>query len=103
MVKENGEMARVPDLEKICDEHDFKMCSIEQIIEYRLARESLVWRIEPACGTPIDTPYGKFNLIAYHSTIDAVPHLALTIGDVGELDLCHDEGQGQGKVRQPEL
>ena len=86
VVKEDGEMARVPDLEKICEEHDFKMCSVEQIIEYRLARESLVHRIEPKCGTPIETPYGTFNLIAYHSTIDAVPHLALTVGDVGELD-----------------
>ncbi len=86
VVKDDGEMARVPDLEKICEEHDFKMCSVEQIIEYRLARESLVKRIEPRCGTPIDTPYGTFNLIAYHSAIDAVPHLALTVGNVGELD-----------------
>ena len=86
VVKEDGEMARVSDLETICEDHDFKMCSVEQIIEYRLARESLVHRIEPKCGTPIETPYGTFNLIAYHSTIDAVPHLALTVGDVGELD-----------------
>ena len=86
VVKEDGEMARVPDLENICDKFDFKMCSIEQIIEYRLARESLINRIEPVCGTPIETPYGVFNLIAYHSTIDAVPHLALTVGSVGELD-----------------
>jgi len=86
VVREDGEMARVPDLEELCKEHDFKMCSVEQIIEYRLARESLVKRIEPKCGTPIKTPYGTFNLIAYHSTIDAVPHLALTVGGVGELD-----------------
>jgi len=86
VVKEDGEMARVPDLERICEEHDFKMCSVEQIIEYRLARESLVNRIEPKCGTPIETPYGIFNLIAYHSAVDAVPHLALTVGGVGELD-----------------
>lgn len=86
VVREDGEMARVPDLEEICKEHDFKMCSVEQIIEYRLARESLVKRIEPKCGTPIKTPYGTFNLIAYHSTIDAVPHLSLTVGGVGDLD-----------------
>ncbi|MBT4529999.1 MAG: 3,4-dihydroxy-2-butanone-4-phosphate synthase [Phycisphaerae bacterium] len=86
IVKEDGEMARVPDLEKICEEHSLKMCSVEQIIEYRLARESLVSRIDPRCGTPIETPYGTFNLIAYHSDIDAVPHLALTVGGVGELD-----------------
>ena len=86
VVREDGEMARVPDLEKICEKYEFKMCSVEQIIEYRLARESLISRIEPTCGTPIETPYGTFNLIAYHSTIDAVPHLALTVGGVGELD-----------------
>ena len=33
IVKDDGEMARVPDLEKICEEHGFKMCSVEQIIE----------------------------------------------------------------------
>ena len=86
VVLEDGEMARVPDLEKLCEKHGFKMCSVEQIIKYRLARESLVHRMEPICGTPIEIPYGVFNLIAYHSTIDAVPHLALTIGGVGELD-----------------
>ena len=86
IVKEDGEMARVPDLEILCEEHNLKMCSVEQIIEYRLARESLVKRIEPRCGTQIETPYGTFNLIAYHSTIDAVPHLALTVGGVGEMD-----------------
>jgi 3,4-dihydroxy 2-butanone 4-phosphate synthase / GTP cyclohydrolase II len=86
IVKEDGKMARVPDLEKLCEKHNLKMCSVEQIIEYRLARESLINRIEPKCGTPIETPYGTFNLIAYHSTIDAVPHLALTVGGVGELD-----------------
>ncbi|MDP6692692.1 MAG: hypothetical protein QF444_00065, partial [Phycisphaerales bacterium] len=58
----------------------------EQIIEYRLARESLVTRISPKSGTPVETPYGTFNLIAYHSAIDAVPHLALAVGGVGELD-----------------
>ncbi len=86
VVKEDGEMARVPDLEIICEEHNLKMCSVEQIIEYRLARESLISRIEPKCGTPIETPYGMFNLIAYHSAIDAVPHLALTVGGVGDMD-----------------
>jgi len=99
VVKEDGEMARVPDLEKLCDRYEFKMCSVEQIIEYRLARESLVSRIEPVCGTPIETPYGTFNLIAYHSAIDAVPHLALTVGDVGELD----EYGAAKRIQEPTL
>ena len=86
VIREDGEMARVPDLEILCKKHNFNMCSVEQIIEYRLARESLISRIDPTCGTPIETPYGTFNLIAYHSSIDAVPHLAFTVGGVGEMD-----------------
>jgi 3,4-dihydroxy 2-butanone 4-phosphate synthase/GTP cyclohydrolase II len=85
VVQPSGEMARMPELEKLCAEHGLKMCSVEQIIEYRLARETLVTRMAPEEGTPIETPEGMFNLIAYQSTIDPVPHLALTVGDVGGL------------------
>ena len=59
------------------------MCSVAQIIEHRLARESLVRRVEPRDGTPIDTEFGRFTLIAYESVVDALPHLALVVGDVG--------------------
>ncbi len=86
VVREDGEMARMGELEALCAAHDLKMCSVEQIIEYRLARERLIERIEPANGAPIDTPYGRFNLIAYQSTIDPLPHLALTVGGIGDLD-----------------
>ncbi len=81
----DGEMARVPDLEKFCAQHDLKMCSIAAIIERRLARESLVKRLAPAQGTPVRTPEGAFNLIAFQSVVDPLPHLALTVGGVGEL------------------
>ncbi|HRP62382.1 MAG TPA: 3,4-dihydroxy-2-butanone-4-phosphate synthase [Phycisphaerales bacterium] len=89
IVREDGEMARMPDLERIAEKYDMKICSVEQIIAYRLEREALVQRMEPARGTPIDTPHGRFTLFAYQSTIDPLPHLALTVGGVGELD---DEG-----------
>jgi 3,4-dihydroxy 2-butanone 4-phosphate synthase/GTP cyclohydrolase II len=85
VVREDGEMARVPELEKICRTHDLKMCSVEQVIEHRLAREALVTRMEPRDGTEIQTPEGTFRLFAYHSAIDPVPHLVLTVGGVGEL------------------
>jgi len=93
VVNEDGTMARLPDLEKLCHQYDLKMCSVEQIIEYRLARETLIKRMEPEDGTPLETPYGMFNLIAYQSTIDPVPHLALTVGGVGkrnEFGRAHD-------------
>ncbi|MHC4447756.1 MAG: 3,4-dihydroxy-2-butanone-4-phosphate synthase, partial [Planctomycetota bacterium] len=92
VVGEDGRMARVPELEAICGRYGLKMCSVEQIIEYRLAREHLVSRLDPPEGTPIDTPEGKFNLIAYQSTIDPLPHLALTVGGVGKLG-----GNGEAK------
>ena len=82
----DGEMARVPQLETFCAEHDLKMCSIASIIEHRLARESLVRRLDPAGGTPIQTPEGEFTLIAFESVVDPLPHLALTVGGVGALD-----------------
>ena len=83
IVRADGEMARMPDLETTCEQHGLKMCSVEQIIEYRLAREQLIERLEPINGTPIETPYGRFDLIAYRSSIDALPHLALTVGGIG--------------------
>jgi 3,4-dihydroxy 2-butanone 4-phosphate synthase/GTP cyclohydrolase II len=86
VVNEDGTMARMPELEALCRKHKLKMCSVEQIIEFRLARETLVRRIEPSGGTCIQTPFGSFNLIAYQSSIDALPHIALTVGGVGTLD-----------------
>ena len=90
--RDDGEMARMPQLETLCAQHALKMCSVEQIIEYRLQREALVERLEPVSGTPIDTPFGRFNLIAYHSMVDPLPHLALTVGGVGEIN-------GTGRAR----
>ena len=86
IVLESGEMARVPDLEKICAQHGLKMCSVEQIIEHRLARETLVSRVAPAGGATIATPEGEFTLIAYASAVDPVPHLVLSCGGVGVPD-----------------
>jgi 3,4-dihydroxy 2-butanone 4-phosphate synthase / GTP cyclohydrolase II len=86
VVRTDGEMARVPDLEVMCAEHGLRMCSVEQIIRHRLALEGLVRRMEPAAGTRVETPEGTFTLFAWESEIDAMPHLALCYGGVGDLD-----------------
>jgi 3,4-dihydroxy 2-butanone 4-phosphate synthase/GTP cyclohydrolase II len=86
IMRDDGEMARVPDLERLCAQHGLKMCSVAHVIEHRLARESLVRRIEPVRGTPIRTEFGPFNLVAFESVVDALPHVALTAGGVGDLD-----------------
>lgn len=86
VMRDDGEMARLPDLEKLCAKHGIKLCSVAQVIEHRLARESLVRRIEPVGGTAIRTAEGEFNLIALESLVDALPHVALCKGGVGSLD-----------------
>jgi 3,4-dihydroxy 2-butanone 4-phosphate synthase/GTP cyclohydrolase II len=90
IMRDDGEMARVPDLVKLCQQHNIKMCSVRQIIEHRLAKSSIVQRLDPVAGTPIRTPYGDFTLTAFRSLVDPLPHLALTVGGAGRLD---DTGQ----------
>ncbi len=88
--RDDGEMARGQELVAFCRHHQLKMCSVEQIIEHRLEHERSIERLEPIAGTPIETPAGRFNLIAFQTAFDPLPHLALTVGGVGELD---DRGQ----------
>jgi 3,4-dihydroxy 2-butanone 4-phosphate synthase/GTP cyclohydrolase II len=84
--RDDGEMARMPDLEAFGREHGLRICSVEQIIHHRLGRERLVRRLPPAEGIPVDTDQGRFTVIAYRSVVDRLPHLAFCVGDVGRLD-----------------
>ena len=84
IVKPDGDMARLPDLEVMCEEHGMKMCSVEQIIQHRLAGEAMIERIDPIAGRDIETPEGVFRLFAWRSAIDALPHIALCTGGVGD-------------------
>ncbi len=83
IMRDDGEMARLPDLITLAQRHNLKLCSVAQIIEHRLSRESLIRRMEPHHGTPITTAEGEFTLFAYESLVDPLPHLALTVGGVG--------------------
>ncbi|MBL8745646.1 MAG: 3,4-dihydroxy-2-butanone-4-phosphate synthase [Phycisphaerae bacterium] len=99
IVREDGQMARRPDLERMCAANGWKMCSIEQLIAYRLERDTLVRRLPPVGGMTIETEAGAFSLIAYQSVVDPLPQLALTVGGVGDLD-----GAGRVKAcREPTL
>jgi 3,4-dihydroxy 2-butanone 4-phosphate synthase/GTP cyclohydrolase II len=93
IMREDGEMARRPELEVFCKKHDLKMCTIADLISYRLKREQFVKRIETI---NLPTRWGDFKLIAYQSAVDPQPHLALCKGGVGDLDeqghpIVHDE------------
>ncbi len=83
ILREDGEMARRPDLEAFAERHKLKMCTISDLISYRLKREQFVKRIE---SITLPTRWGEFRLHAYQSVIDPQPHLALCKGGVGELD-----------------
>jgi len=82
ILRKDGEMARRPDLEIFCQTHGLKMCSIADLISYRLKREQFVKRIETVT---LPTDWGIFTLHAYQSVIDPQPHLALCKGGIGDL------------------
>ncbi|HEV8604790.1 MAG TPA: 3,4-dihydroxy-2-butanone-4-phosphate synthase, partial [Tepidisphaeraceae bacterium] len=83
IMREDGEMARRMELEEFCRKHGLKMCTIAELISFRLKREQFVKRIE---SVMLPTRWGTFRLHAYQSAIDPQPHLALCAGGVGELD-----------------
>jgi 3,4-dihydroxy 2-butanone 4-phosphate synthase/GTP cyclohydrolase II len=78
IMKEDGTMARVPDLEKFCEEHGVRMVTVAQIIEYRRTYETLV---KCAVETKLPTPFGEFRLRAYENEIDELTHLAIIRGE----------------------
>ncbi|HEV2094201.1 MAG TPA: bifunctional 3,4-dihydroxy-2-butanone-4-phosphate synthase/GTP cyclohydrolase II [Rubrobacter sp.] len=78
IMKEDGTMARVPDLEKFSAEHDIKLVTTAQIIEYRHAFET---QVKCAVETKLPTPYGEFRLKAFESEVDDLTHLALIMGE----------------------
>ncbi|HZF59156.1 MAG TPA: bifunctional 3,4-dihydroxy-2-butanone-4-phosphate synthase/GTP cyclohydrolase II [Rubrobacter sp.] len=78
IMKEDGTMARVPDLEKFSREHDVKLVTVAQIIEYRHAYET---QVTCAVETKLPTPFGEFRLRAYENEIDDLTHVALVMGE----------------------
>ena len=82
IMRDDGEMMRRDDLEAFCKLHGLKMCSVADLISYRLKREQFVKRIE---SITIPTRWGEFRLHAYQSAVDPQPHLALVKGGIGEL------------------
>ncbi len=80
---DDGEMLRGESLAAFCKAHDIKACSVRQIIEYRLGQSHVIEHVEPRAGQMIETPFGPFRLHVFKSLVDPLPHLALTVGDVG--------------------
>lgn len=81
IMKEDGTMARLPDLEKFAEKHNLKIVTIADIIKYRTKTEKLVRRV---VETRLPTSYaGEFKLIAYENDVDNQIHIALVKGEIG--------------------
>jgi 3,4-dihydroxy 2-butanone 4-phosphate synthase/GTP cyclohydrolase II len=84
IMKDDGTMARMPDLQIFSKEHGLKIVTIADLIKYRLSKESLVRRIATA---KLPTKYGgMFTTIAYENDIDTYHHIALLKGEIGPDD-----------------
>ncbi|MBZ0092569.1 MAG: 3,4-dihydroxy-2-butanone-4-phosphate synthase [Sulfuricellaceae bacterium] len=79
IMKDDGSMARLPDLIEFAREHGLKIGTIADLIHYRSATESLV---ERAAERKVTTPYGEFQLIAYRDKTANEVHLALVKGEI---------------------
>lgn len=77
ILKEDGEMARLPDLLEVAKRFDLKIISIKDLIEFRLTKDSLIQR-EVSVDMP--TGWGDFKLTAYTQKITGEQHLALSKG-----------------------
>jgi 3,4-dihydroxy 2-butanone 4-phosphate synthase/GTP cyclohydrolase II len=80
IVNDDGTMARLPQLEVFAKEHDLKLISIEQLVEYRRHTERMVSRV---AETRLPNKYGTWQAIGYASAIDGGEHLALVYGEIG--------------------
>jgi 3,4-dihydroxy 2-butanone 4-phosphate synthase/GTP cyclohydrolase II len=81
ILREDGTMARLPDLLAFKREHGLKLISIADLIEYRHRREKLVERLTT---TPFECEWGTFDLHLFRSVLDGRQHIALTLGRLDE-------------------
>jgi len=79
IMREDGTMARLPDLMEFAAEHKLKIGTIADLIEYRSRNESMVERVHER---GVDTPWGKFHLVSYKDRAVGSTHLALVLGKI---------------------
>ncbi len=79
VMKEDGTMARVPDLIEYCERHGLKLVTIADLIEYRRRTEKLVERMT---SVRLPTAYGEFTAVAFREKLTGKHHVALVKGDV---------------------
>jgi len=81
IMRNDGTMARVPDLGKFARKHGLLMITIADLVRWRLRHEQLV---QHAAAARLPTEYGDFLVHAYESPVDGMTHVALVKGDIGD-------------------
>jgi len=81
IMNEDGTMARLPELLEFAKQHDLKIGTIADLIQYRMANESTIKRASEATLT---TDFGDFTAVAYHDDISNTGAIALVKGDLSQ-------------------
>jgi 3,4-dihydroxy 2-butanone 4-phosphate synthase/GTP cyclohydrolase II len=79
VMREDGSMARIPDLEKFSQEHRIPILTIAELISYRLRTETLVKKVSEA---ELPTKYGHFSIAIFEDVIHGGHHVALIKGEI---------------------
>ena len=79
IMKEDGTMARLPDLIEFAKKHNLKIITIADLVQYRLRKDKFVKREAEA---HLPTKYGTFKIYGYKNTLDGSEHVALVMGDI---------------------
>jgi 3,4-dihydroxy 2-butanone 4-phosphate synthase/GTP cyclohydrolase II len=80
IMRDDGSMARVPDLIEFCRQHNLKMLTVAELIRYRMQHERYVRRLGEAL---LPTRHGEFRMVAYESEVEGgESHVALVCGDL---------------------
>ncbi len=88
IMREDGEMARLPDLQEYCEKYDLKLACIADLIEYREEQESLV---DLAASCEIQTAIGPVDMHAFRNQLNGDIHLAFVVGpQLGPKKVCED-------------
>jgi 3,4-dihydroxy 2-butanone 4-phosphate synthase/GTP cyclohydrolase II len=84
IMKDDGTMARMPDLEIFAKEFGIKIVTIKDLIDFRMQHESLIRR---AAAATVPTKYGGvFNVVVYENDVDDIQHVALVKGEINPED-----------------
>ncbi|MEA1970204.1 MAG: GTP cyclohydrolase II, partial [Thermodesulfobacteriota bacterium] len=84
IMKDDGSMARMPDLEVFAKEHGIKIVTVADLIDFRMQHERLIKRVAEAT---LPTRYGgRFKIIVYENDVDEMKHIALVKGDIQSED-----------------